>query len=94
MEALQQQLFQQRQQVLSLTAQNDSLQSEVESNRSRLQGEAERSAFSQQQLAAEQKLRVQHTEQVWTVSEGIHFCLSSNFVICLRQQHDVHALLV
>lgn len=68
MEALQQQLFQQRQQVLSLTAQNDSLQSEVESNRSRLQGEAERSAFSQQQLAAEQKLRVQHTEQVWTVS--------------------------
>ena len=65
MEALQQQLFQQRQQVLSLTAQNDSLQSEVESSRSRLQGEAERSAFSQQQLEAEQKLRVQHTEQVW-----------------------------
>lgn len=65
MEALQQQLFQQRQQVLSLTAQNDSLQSELEASRSRLQGEAERSAFSQQQLEAEQKLRVQHTEQVW-----------------------------
>lgn len=67
MEALQQQLFQQKQQVLSLTAQNDSLQSEVESSRSRLQGEAERSAFNQQQLEAERKLRIQHSEQVWFV---------------------------
>lgn len=63
MEAAQQQLFQQKQQVLALTAQNDSLQSEVES-RSRLQGEAERSAFNQQKLEAERKLRLQHSEQV------------------------------
>ena len=71
MEALQQQLFQQKQQILSLTAQNDSLQSEVDSNRSRLQGEAERSAFSQQQLEAERKLRVQHTEQVCLMSRAM-----------------------
>lgn len=64
LEALQQQLFQQKQQVLSLTAQNDAMQSELESSRTRLQGEAERSAFHQQQLDAERKLRIQHSEQV------------------------------
>ena len=64
LEALQQQLFQQKQQVVSLTTQNNSMQSELESSRSRLQGEAERAAFHQQQLDAEHKLRVQHSEQV------------------------------
>ena len=64
MEALQQQLFQQKQHVISLTAQNDSLQGELDSSKHRLQGEAERSAFNQQQLEAERKLRVQHSEQV------------------------------
>ena len=64
LEGLQQQLFQQKQQVLSLTAQNDAMQSELESSRTRLQGEAERSAFHQQQLDAERKLRIQHSEQV------------------------------
>ena len=64
METAQQQLFQQKQQVMALTAQNNSLQSEAESSRSRLQGEAERSAFNQQQLEAERKLRLQGSEQV------------------------------
>lgn len=64
LEALQQQLFQQKQQVISLSAQNDSLQSELDASRSRLQGETERSAFHQQQLEAERKLSKQHSDQV------------------------------
>ena len=64
LEELQQQLFQQKQQVLALTAQNSSMQAELESSCSRLQGEAERAAFHQQQLDAERKLRKQSSEEV------------------------------
>ena len=64
LEALQQQLFQQKQLVISLSAQKDSLQSELDSSKDRLQRESERSAFHQQQLEAERKLRLQHSEQV------------------------------
>ena len=64
LEELQQQLFQQKQQVIALTAQNSSMQAELESIHSRLQGEAERAAFHQQQLEAERKLRMQRSEEV------------------------------
>ena len=64
LEALQQQLFQQKQQVISLTAHNKSMQAELESSQSRLQGEAERAASHQQQLDAERKLRILRSEEV------------------------------
>ena len=64
LEELQQLLFQQKQQVASLTAQNSLLQSEVDTGKSRLQSEAEKSSFAQDQLAAERTLRLQKAEQV------------------------------
>ena len=64
LEALQQQLFQQKQSVISLSDQKDTLQTELDSSRDRLHGDDERSAFHQQQLEAERKLRLQHSEQV------------------------------
>lgn len=64
LEGLQQQLFQQKQQVVALTAQASSMQAELESSRSRLQGESERAASHQQQLEAERKLRMLRSEEV------------------------------
>ena len=64
LEGLQQQLFQQKQQVGTLTAQTRSMQAELESSRCRLQGESERAVSHQQQLEAERKLRMLHSEEV------------------------------
>ena len=74
LEELQQQLFQQKQQVIALTAQNRSMQAELESSHSRLQGEAERAALHQEQLEAERKLRMQRSEEVR--------CAMLCFVLC------------
>ena len=71
LEALQQQLFQQKQKVVSLTAQNDALQSELDSSKVRLQGEAERLAVHQQQAEAERRLRMQHADQVGALRAGL-----------------------
>lgn len=68
LEELQQLLFQQKQQVASLTAQNSLMQSELDSSKNRLQGEVERSSLAQEQLSAERQLRAQKAEQVRTTS--------------------------
>ncbi|KAL3149782.1 hypothetical protein ABBQ38_013608 [Trebouxia sp. C0009 RCD-2024] len=63
LEALQQQLFQQKQEATALTAHSNTLQADLDSSKSRLQGEAERAAFHQQQLEAERKLRTLRSEE-------------------------------
>lgn len=80
LEELQQLLFQQKQQVASLTAQNSLLQSEVDTGKSRLQSEAEKATFAQDQLAAERQLRLQKAEQV-----KLSLCFQSHCMSAVSQ---------